>query len=166
MSELQSQAQAGYMMQGLTQHIKSMLPKNVHHHMDVWMEDLQAHMTPINQGLGFDIGFIEYSAEFRFERFPFKKVDPAIVIAGVMAWLMDNDHRRDEYELDDPSFDIEPESDDTVIMTMELDFIEPLKVIEDDQGPILWNGKRFKLAPYEIWVAETVSVQGSDMEAY
>lgn len=164
MTENRSQAEAGFKLQALTQHIKAMLPHQIHHSIDVWMEDVQLHLVPEDKGQGFDIGQIEYTAQFSFERFPFKQVDPATVMAGVMAWLMDNDESRSDYELEDPSFDVEPESEDTVIMTMEIEFLESLMVVEDESGPILWQGQRFKLAPYEIWVAEYASVNGSDMD--
>ena len=154
MSELKSQTSAGYYLQGLTQHLNQVIPERQHKYIDCWMENVELMLCSKDQGLGRDIGFISYSAAFSFERFPFKQIDPAVVMANVMAWLMDNDEHRDRFELNDPKFDVESETEDTVLMGLEIEFIEPLMVVEDAEGPIFWDEKRWSLAPYEIWQAE------------
>lgn len=154
MSDPLSQTQAGYYLQGLMNHLKSVIPSRQHKHMECWMEDIEMMLGAKNQGLGAEIGYISYNASFSFERFPFQKIDPAIVIASVMAWLMDTDKHREDFYLNDPTFDIESESDSTVLMTLEVEFIEPLMVVPDENGPITWQGEKWSLAPYEVWVAE------------
>lgn len=149
-----SQTSAGYYLQGLVQHLNRVLPKRQHKHIECWMEDLELLTGSKNQGHGSDIGYISYNASFSFERFPFKEIDPAIVMANVLAWIEDFDQHRERFELNDPSFDVEPSSDTTVLMTLEIEFIEPLMVVEDLNGQILWQGKQWALAPYEVWVAE------------
>lgn len=153
MSEVISQTQAGYYLQGLTQHLNSVLPKRQHKFIECWMEGVELMLGAKHQGQGCEIGLISYSAQFSFERFPFKEIDPAIVMANVIAWIDDNDKHRETYELNDPSFDVEAESDCTVLMTLEVEFIEPLMVVPDERGQILWHGKRWALAPYAIWTA-------------
>lgn len=154
MSEPLSQTTAGYYLQGLLNHLKSVIPQRQHKHIECWMEGIELMQGAKNQGKGADIGYISYSAQFTFEKFPFQKIDPAVVIANVMAWLMDNDQHREDFGLNDPSFDIEDESETTVLMSLEIEFIEPLMVVEDAVGLICWQGKRWTLAPYEIWTAE------------
>lgn len=154
MTQPLSQTSAGYYLQGLLQHLKSVLPTRQHKHIECWMEDLELITGAKNQGLGADIGQISYTASFSFERFPFKEIDPAVIMANVIAWLEDNDTQRETYELNDPSFDVTPTSDTTVEMTLDIEFIEPLMVVQDDAGQITWRGQQWALAPYEIWVAE------------
>lgn len=158
MTEPINQYQAGFLLQGLNQHLSCTIDARLHQHFECWMEDIQLKFAPKNQGLGRDIGWMEYTAVFSFEQFPFKKQNPAVVMANTMAWLSDHDEYRDRYNLSDPSFDIEPESDDTVIMTLEVEMTEPLMVIEDPDGEIYWEGKRWANAPYEIWSAEHIDV--------
>ncbi|NOH82841.1 hypothetical protein F0249_03385 [Vibrio sp. 03-59-1] len=158
MTEPINQYQAGFMLQGLNQHLSSTIDARLHQHFECWMEDIQLKFAPKDQGLGRDIGWMEYTAVFSFEQFPFKKQNPAVVMANTMAWLYDHDEYRDRYNLSDPSFDIEPESDDTVIMTLEVEMTEPLMVVEDPKGEIHWEGKRWSNAPYEIWSAEHIDV--------
>jgi hypothetical protein len=165
MSEPLDQTQAGYLLQGLNQRISAVVPERLHKHIECWMEDIEMIMSPKNQGLGRDIGYLSYSAVFSFERFPFKQCNPATVMASVMGWLMDYDEFREKFELPDPTGDVEPEKDDTVVMTIELEFIEPLMVVEDPEGLIQWDGKTWSVAPYEIWVAEHIDVLAGDNPA-
>ena len=158
MSHLKNQYQAGCLLQGLNQHLSSTTDARLHQHFECWMEDIQLKFAPKNQGLGRDIGWMEYTAVFSFEQFPFKKQNPAVVMANTLAWLDDHDEFRERHDLNDPSFDIEPESDNTVIMTLEVEMTEPLMVVEDTEGEIYWEGKRWKNAPYEIWCAEHIEV--------
>lgn len=158
MSEIQSQLQAGFMLQGLNQHLSQAIPERLHKYFECWMEDVELTLQPKDQGLGSDIGYMQYTAVFSFEQFPFKKVHPSTVMINVLAWLDDNDELREKFDLAEPRFDIEPESDDTVIMTLEVELIEQLMVIEDPNGDIVWRGKRWINAPYEIWEAEHISI--------
>ncbi|CAE6928991.1 hypothetical protein ACOMICROBIO_GDFFDHBD_02473 [Vibrio sp. B1REV9] len=158
MNEPLNQYQAGFMLQGLNLHLSSSVDERLHPYIDCWMEDIELKFAPKNQGLGRDIGWMQYTAVFSFEQFPFRKQNPAVVMANTMAWLDDHDEFRDKFNLTDPTFDIEPEGDDTVIMTLEVSMIEPLMVVEDPQGDIVWDGKRWRNAPYEIWSAEHIDV--------
>lgn len=157
-SEVKNQYQAGFMLQGLNQHLSQTTDERLHKHIECWMEDVGLTLSPKNQGLGFDIGQMQYTAVFSFERFPFKKSNPAVVMANVLAWLDDHDEYRERFDLAEPSFDIEPESDDTVIMTVEVELIEPLMLVEDEHGEVIWRGKRWTNAPYEVWSAEHIDV--------
>lgn len=154
MSEPLSQSVAGYYLQGLLTALKKVIPERQHHYIECWMEDVEMTIGAKHQGLGMDIGYLSYRAQFTFEKFPFQKIDPAVIMASVMGWLMDNDKHRDDFNLNDPTFDIESESETTVLMNLEIAFIEPLMVVEDAKGLICWQGKKWALAPYEIWVAE------------
>lgn len=154
MNKSDDQYCAGYYLKGITAAIQALLPAKLHQNFDSWMEDLEMNLIPKHQGLGRDIGYLSYKAVLSFERFPFKQFAPEIVLASVMAWLMDHDKHREDFELSDPSADVEPEDNKTAEMTIEVDFKEPLMVVEDEHGLILWEGKRWTVAPYEIWVAE------------
>lgn len=154
MSMKQINYSAGYYLKGLTSAIQELLPAKVNKNFDCWMEDLEMQLVPKCHGQGRDIGYLSYKAVLSFERFPFKQFAPEIVLASVMAWLMDFDKYRENFELSDPTADVEPEDDNTAEMTIEVDFKEPLMVVEDENGLIVWEGKRWTIAPYEIWVAE------------
>ncbi|GEM77361.1 hypothetical protein VSA01S_34730 [Vibrio sagamiensis NBRC 104589] len=158
MTEPLIQEQAGYLLQGLNQHFSRTIDPRLHQYCECWMEDVELKFAPKDQGLGRDIGWIKYTAVFSFERFPFKQCQPSVLMANTLAWLGDCDEFREQHNLSDPSFEIEPESDDTVIMTIEVVMTEPLMLVEDEQGPIIWDGKRWKNAPYEIWCAERIDV--------
>ncbi|MCG7499368.1 phage tail protein [Vibrio sp. Of7-15] len=157
-SEPLNQAQAGYMLQLLNLHLSNTTDARLHQHMECWMEDVELTLAPKHQGHGMDIGFMRYNAVFSFERFPFKKQSPAVVMANVMAWLDDHDEYFEKFELAKPSFDIEPESDDTVVMTIEVELMERLSVVEAPDGEIHWRNKRWTNAPYDVWYAENIAI--------
>lgn len=144
----------GYLLQTLTAHLLTVLPKKCHKLVESWMDGAELQLTPKHHGLGFDLGLMEYEAVVSIERFPFREVNPAIVMASVMAWLQDNDPYRERYELDDPQFDVEPESEQVATVEIQLQFIEPITVIAKTDGPIAWRGKQYDIAPYDVWVAE------------
>ena len=153
MSE-ESQYSTGYYLKGITKCIHRVLPEPLHKHFDCWMEDMDLIPAPKDHGQGRDIGHLAYTAVLSFERFPFKKCAPEIVLASIMAWLIDFDEHRERFNLSNPSVSIEPESEDCVEMVIEIAFQEPFMVVEDANGPIYWDGKKWKVAAYEIWVAE------------
>lgn len=158
MKDTLDQCQAGFMLQGLNQHLSRTIEPRLHQYIECWMEDIELKFAPKDHGLGRNIGWLTYTAVFSFERFPFKTHSPAVVMANTLAWLDDHDEFRERHDLSDPNFDIEPESDDAVIMTLEVEMTEPLMLLEDEQGDIYWDGKRWTNAPYEVWQAEHIEV--------
>lgn len=152
----------GFKLRRLTEHLQQALPDAVLRKMEAWMEDITVQISPEDRGNGYNLGHVRYTAVFSFEGFPFRKTDPASVMANVAVWLCDNDPSRDECDLDDPTFDVEPESEDTAIMTFELEFSETMMLLPDDNGDVLWNERRWSLAPYDIWIAEEAEILEKD----
>lgn len=152
--ESKGQSEMGYLLQTLTAHLLTVIPKNCHSLLESWMDGAELQLTPKHQGLGVDLGMMEYEAVISIERFPFREFEPAIVMASVMAWLQSNDPYREPYELEDPRFKVEPESDKTANVEIDIQFIEPVTLVEEAKGVIHWHGKQYNLAEYEVWVAE------------
>ncbi|WP_430469021.1 phage tail protein [Vibrio alginolyticus] len=71
---------------------------------------------------------------------------------------MDNDSDRFRIEdLDDPYVDVVLEDEKNAEVLVSVMFEEPVKVAADPDGPIYWNGQRWKIEEYEIWQAERLS---------
>ena len=150
------QVEQGYLLKGLTAAMLSVIPTRLHRQVDSWMENVGLRLTPKGMGLGLELGKMEYDAVFSIEEFPFKEVNPMVVIATMMAWVMDNDPDRETFELGEPSYSVEPESDNTVTIEVSVPFIETITVVEDDKGEIKFRGKTYSLQPYEVWVADKI----------
>ncbi|MDE1235783.1 phage tail protein [Vibrio aestuarianus] len=150
-----SSYQNGYKMRALKEHIEACVGKQIATRFDAEMTDVSLKLSPKNMGNGFDLLYQKYKAEFYFDRFPFKKYNPAILFANVGAWLLDNDDERFETnELTDPDIDVVLEDEDNAEVLIIIEFEEPVKIVEAENGEIHWRGKRWKIAEYEVWVAQ------------
>ncbi|WP_063345112.1 phage tail protein [Vibrio jasicida] len=148
----------GYKMKALRAHIASCVGEQIAKRMDAEMGGIELMLTPRNQGNGIDIVQQRYVAEFLIERLPFKKFDPAVLFANVAAWLMDNDPDREDTlgELRDPDIDVVVEDESSAEVLIQVVFEEPIKLVKDPEGVIVWRGHKWKIAEYEIWVAENL----------
>ena len=150
----ETQRHTGYFLRLITEYIRQLVGEGISETMNSTMPNIKLQLTPKNMGNGFDLMVMKYEAVIHFEAFPFKTFDPAVLFASIGAWLMDNDPYRNKFELPDPDVKtvIEDESSAQVFIT--INFHEPVMVEEDENGLIQWSGKRYSIAPYEIWVAE------------
>lgn len=148
----------GHKMQALRAHIEMCLGKQIAQRLDAEMSNIELTLTPRNMGNGIDIAQQRYLAEFQIDRLPFKKYDPAVLFANVAAWLMDYDEERDNQlgELKDPEIEVVIEDENSAEVLIQVMFEEPIKIEEAAEGDIYWMGKRWKIADYQIWVAENL----------
>ncbi|WP_342609226.1 phage tail protein [Vibrio tritonius] len=149
---------AGYKMKALRAHVERCLGRRIAQSMSVEMSNIELMLNPRNMGLGVDIAQQRYVAEFLIERLPFQKYDPAILFANVAAWLMDNDEDREEQlgELKDPEIEVVLEDEQTAEVLIQISFEEPIKLVKDAQGPIVWQGQCWSIMQYDVWVAENL----------
>lgn len=82
------------------------------------------------------------------------------------AWLDDNDDTRDKYKLADPEISIiELDDGDLVDLLLTGEFIDPVYLAPAPEGTpdaeiIEWNGRRYTVAEYDLWIAERGEVNG------
>lgn len=148
----------GYKMYDLRAFIEARLGEQIAKKLDAEMSDIELILSPRNMGMGMDIAYQRYTAEFLIDRLPFKKYNPAVLFANVAAWLMDKDKEREEQlgERKDPVIEVVIEDEQNAEVLIQIVFEEPIKVVEDENGDIYWRGKQWKLEEYEIWVAENL----------
>lgn len=160
MSEDMTEQQAqGYFLQALHAELLRILPAKCHKRLDSWMENGTIKLEPKNMGpTGMDVARLSYLAVFTIEQLPFRELDPAIVLAAVAAWVQEHDAYREQSELPDPIYAVTPNDEKTADLELQIEFIEPLRLIEHPRGPINWEGKRWQVAPYDIWVAEQIDL--------
>lgn len=154
---MSTQYQAGYKMRALRKHIEECVGKQIAQRLEAEMTDISLRLSPKNMGNGFNLMQQKYRAEFYFDRFPFKKYDPAVLFANIGAWILDYDsERQDTDELGDPDIDVVIEDENSAEVLVIIEFEEDVKIIECESGDIKWRGKSWKIAEYEIWVAENL----------
>ncbi|EMA2446378.1 phage tail protein [Vibrio fluvialis] len=151
---MSTQYQAGYKFRDLRKHIELCVGKGIAKRLQTEMVDLELVMGAKNQGHGFDLFTQIYEAEFYFDRFPFSEYSPATLFAQFVAWLMDNDEEREDSMVPAPEVSITMQSESEAIVVVTVPFEEPVKVIEDESGNIVWRGKKWRVDEYPIDVAE------------
>lgn len=122
---------------------------------DSWVDNPDLKSTSKQMGNGcIEICRHTYKAVFYIERFPHKRHDPALLYAHISSWLMENDTNR--FDNSEATVAIDPVILDaeTAEITIDIDFAESITAVEDVNGTILLNGKKWKLADADIWVAE------------
>ncbi|KFI13311.1 hypothetical protein IX95_05020 [Vibrio sp. B183] len=155
---MSTQYQAGYKLRDLKESLISVVGDKIAKRMECEMGKVELKLETKHMGHGFELLYQRYVAEFYFGKFPFKEYDPAVLFANVGAWLMDNDSERFHIEdLDDPDVDVVLEDEKNAEVLISVMFEEPVKVAADPDGPIHWNGQRWKIEEYEIWQAERLS---------
>lgn len=162
-SDLNEQQAQGYFLQALHAELLRVLPAKCHRRLDSWMENGTIKLEPRNMGpTGVDVAWLTYQAVFTIEQLPFRELDPAILLAAVAAWVQEHDEVRGQLDLPDPEYAVTPNDEQTADLEIQLPFAEPLRLIEHPQGPINWLGKCWRVAPYDIWVAEQIDLNVGD----
>jgi hypothetical protein len=102
-----------------------------------------------------EAGVWRYDALVRMERY---KGDGPQLMAVVLGWLADNDPHRDG--LAEAEADVHINDNDTCDVELACEFEERLVMVEAPDGPIPFNGRRWRMAAPQIRVARTVQPRG------
>lgn len=105
------------------------------------------------------IARLKYTADFYIENIKNGEILPPLILA----WLMDNDYKRDTDKLSPPVFTIEQINErnaETVNIEFEIEFFEDQIITKDPKGIIDYNGEKYALQPPEIKDIEVINVKG------
>ncbi|WP_372942761.1 phage tail protein [Shewanella sp.] len=128
--------------------------------LDAWQENGTLILSGEDKGNdGYQVAKWKHNAVIALERFPHRRVNPYNLLAMVAAFLIDSNWQRDEYGLDDPQLDIDVVSKDHATVLIEVQLMDDIDLIPDDNGPVLFDGERFRVSLVPIDFAETVDVQ-------
>ncbi|PVZ87912.1 hypothetical protein C9426_09945 [Serratia sp. S1B] len=122
---------------------------------DFWMDDIQlihaAKAWGLNQRR---ILMRRYNATLAWERWPYRQYNPDVLFALVDVWLIE--HANENYnklELDPPSVFAELTDNDNAIVTITVPLADDIILVEDENGVIPLQGKRYSVAPAKVNVA-------------
>ena len=74
------------------------------------------------------------------------------IARGTWIFTMEHNPHSDTHELVYGDVVIEDEKSAEILITIEFD--EPVKIVEDVEGPIYWSNKRWRIQEYEVHIAE------------
>jgi hypothetical protein len=133
--------------------------------IDAWQENGTLMLSGEDKGNGgYQVAKWKHNAVIALERFPHRRVNPYSLLAMVAAFLIDSNWARDEYGLEDPQLDIDVVSKDHATVLIELQLLDDIDLIPDANGPVLFNGQRFRVSLVPLDIAESVDVQQKGAE--
>ncbi|MDD1792525.1 phage tail protein [Enterovibrio sp. ZSDZ42] len=103
-----------------------------------------------------------YDAAILVEDFPLKKCSSMTLLALVSCWLSEFDADRTENEdLNDPDIEVDVTSEESADVFIKLAFEEPLEIVPDPKGPIVFEGERYRVDVTEVWVANDSEISNA-----
>lgn len=157
----QTPMQTKTQLQQLTEFLLASLSPIVKaNNIDAWQERGTLILSGEDKGQGgYQVAKWKHSAVIALEKFPHRRINPYNLLAMVSAYLIDSNWPRDEYGLDDPEIDIDSDSKDSTTVLIEVQLLDDIELIPDDNGPVQFNGGRYRVSLVPVDVAETVDLQ-------
>jgi hypothetical protein len=144
-------------LKSLTAFITEAVPPSVMAGFDSRMDEIQLIPAHRDNGLGqYRLAIIRYKAVLTWARFPCQEYDPTFLMALLLSWLSQEERSVfEEIGIDSerPGFDIDPIDSEAAKVALTLPMAEELNLVPDEQGPIPFDGQRWKLADPDIWTA-------------
>lgn len=165
----------GSQLELLTSFIKSEMPQRAMQSFTSEMTGLKTIPAARDMGLGqVQLSVIRYDAELIWERFPYRECDPRLLMALLEVWQAIDSQDRDLFSQvgitnADPDWDIELIDEETAIVTVTVPMAERLIIVPDENGPVPYQGGRYRLwyPDYDglYWSdGRTLDVEGGDYQ--
>lgn len=153
-------------LEALTAFVTQNLPRRVMQGFDSVMDEVSFISAQRDLGAEqYQLAVMQFDAVLSWERWPYRECDPRNLCALLLVWQTSQDEQPFmdaglDMELPVLDIDIIDQGTATVVVTVKM--AESLTLIEDSQGAIPFDGKRWRLADPEIWFASQASVYGAD----
>jgi hypothetical protein len=128
-------------------------------HIDSWADSIQLIPNSKKLGHGIRICACEYKAIYVIERY---KKAPEWPLVLVSIWLQENDPKRADHKLANPTVEIDLDDEHTADINIEVSFREDVELVEDVDGPFTYDGKTWRIEGVDISYAETGTLYSSD----
>lgn len=150
-------------LNSLTAFLQQTLPERVRD-FDSYIDEQKIVVSNKDMGMGqHRIGYTTYSGELRWDSWPYRLCDPQLLYTLVLVWLGEHGNAlREELSMDDPDIDPQVIDEQTAIVSVSIPLVDELDIIEDENGPIPYNGKRWRIGTPVVLIAETATVYGAD----
>lgn len=140
----------------LSQHLKNaklVKPE----HFDCWAENIELEGGERHTENGLLIGHVRYTAVVSMEHC---RANATYLVAQVMTWLKDYDPDRGDDQLPNPQLQVDVVDPARNISEIELnvEFKEPVYLVPDENGPIVYHGQHWGVGAFDVDVAESARV--------
>lgn len=146
--------------QQLTDHILQHLPPT--YRANFYSGISQGKLLNIGKNITVDsrqVGQIESEVFFWFEALPFREISPEKIMAIIQIWLDQYDEIAEQLDIYEVPFEITHVDDNTVDLEFTLKFHDSLCAVEDENGDLEIDGKKYRLDEVEINWAEQIIVK-------
>ncbi|MGB0894028.1 MAG: phage tail protein [Parashewanella sp.] len=129
--------------------------------IEAWQESGKLMLDGTDKGKGVNIAKWRHTAAITLYKFPYQSVEPYNLLAMIAAYLpeLDEDGERQLYELNDPDLEIDPDGHDSAMISIQLELLDNLEIVPDENGLIVYNGKRYRLDKVPVYFAENVEFE-------
>jgi len=114
-------------------------------------------LNPIGKDLGhgLQVGRFRYDAVISIDNCPADSAE--LLLSGLIIWLSVNDPERESLELSEPDVDVTPLGEQTVFVEISVEFDEALVIVPDPEGPIEYDGRKWRVDDAGVNVAENLA---------
>lgn len=153
-------------LEALTTFIRQHLPPRVMQGFDSFMDEISFISAQRDLGEGqYQLAVMQFDALLSWERWPYRECDPKNLCALLLVWQTEQDEQPFmdaglDREL--PILDVDVIDQDTATVVVSVKLAASLSVIEDENGIIPFDGKRWRLSEPEIWFASEAHIFGAD----
>ena len=122
---------------------------------DSWVDNPNMETSGKDLGNGgIVVCWHSYDAVFYIAKYLHKKHSAQTLYAHVATWLMQNDTERWDQKNAAIGFDVQIIDRFAVEITITIDFAESIEAVQDDNGPIYYDGKFWRVDDAETLIAE------------
>jgi len=147
----------------LTAFMVEQLPTRVQA-FDSWMDNQK--LTPALKNIGKGqrrIGVTTYDGVLEWEKYPYRELDPAVLFALVLAWLMNGaNEARSDLNLADPDIEIELYDEESALLTITIPLVDEIVIRPDDNGDIPLDGQVWGVVDPIYDMADEAVIFGAD----
>ena len=138
------------LLQSLSQHLMTTtgLPRE---NFESFAERGELHPLFIDHGQGIQVARFRYDGVINIESY---SGDGMTLLALVTSWLSEHDGERHDIELPDPEVNVQLNDRHTADVDITIVFDEPVNLVRDDNGPVMYDGVRWSVAESPVDVAE------------
>ncbi|CAI2498843.1 phage tail protein [Serratia ficaria] len=108
-----------------------------------WMDNQK--LTPALKNIGKSqrrIGITTYDGVLEWDKFPYRELDPAVLFALVLSWLMEGaNEARSDLNLGDPDVEIELYDEESALVTITVPLVDEIVLLPNSKGEIPLDGQ-------------------------
>ena len=146
------------LLNSMTEFVTSNMPERAMEGFESLMDEVR--FVPAARDLGggqYRLAIMQYTATLAWERFPYRICPPQVVMALLLAWYQNAGAKAMNainIDWEFPDLDVEIIDDKTAIVVVTAQLSEPLDLVEDAQGPVPLDNRRWAPADSSVWTAE------------